>query len=107
MESYRELIIKWSMDNFTIPRDELFQSFIDVVNRRSEDVFNFIFVNNVNAVSLLQTAIMAKTIDETLDKAMPVIEEAKQKYGEVWYQAKNIFTTHFVEKYHEPEGRRQ
>ena len=106
MEIQRDLIINWCSDNFTIPVEIIHKNFMSVLNRRCDDIFNFIFINNVNASSMLQRAILNNSVDVLLDESLEVIANAKKEYGHIWAEAKKIFTENFAKKYIHSQGGR-
>lgn len=106
MEIQRDLIINWCSENFSIPVEVIHKNFMDILNRRCDDIYNFIFINNVNAATMLQTAILNNKVDEVLDASISIIASAKEEYGQVWIDAKRIFTENFSKKYYQTQGGR-
>ena len=55
---------------------------------------------------MLQTAILNNKVDEVLDASISIIASAKEEYGQVWIDAKRIFTENFSKKYYQTQGGR-
>lgn len=107
MEIQRDLIINWCSVKLSLPAELLHNNFMGVLNRRTNDVFNYIFINNINAPMLLQNAIMNNNVDEVLDASLPIISAAQAEYGQVWVEGKRIFMENFVRDYSNTQGGRK
>lgn len=92
----RELLINWWSAKF-----------LEVLDRREEDVFNFVFIMGKGAKSALLEALTTDNIDVALDNANKVFEVMKLKYGDIFIEAKRAYITNMFDSYAKIEGGRK